>query len=49
MKVAKSKHCVIYKDMEIIIILLVKSNPNNTGGPQTRNCMQSSFVVVLSR
>ena len=56
MKVAKSKYCIIYKDMEIIIILdvlLVKS------GELTRiiqvdpkletMCMQSSFVVVLSR
>ena len=39
MKVATSKHCVIYKDMKIIIIVLVKSDPNNTGGPETRNCV----------
>ena len=29
--------------MEIIIILLVKSDPNNTGGPQTRNYVYAEF------
>ena len=46
MKVAKTKYCIIYKDMEIIIIffdiLLVKT--------QTRNSVYAEvFVVVLSR
>ena len=34
MKVAKSKHCVIYKDF---VGKVRRTDPNNTGGPETRN------------
>ena len=49
MKVDKSKYCVIYKDMEMIIILDVlfgkvrRTDPNNTCGPQTRNYVYAEF------
>ena len=56
MKVDKSKYCIIYKDMEIIIILyvmLIKSVELTRiiqADPKLETmCMQSSFVVVLSR
>ena len=56
MKVDKSKYCIIYEDMEIIIILdvmLIKSVELTQIIPADHKletmCMQSSFVVVLSK
>ena len=49
MKVAKSKYCVICKDMEIIIILLVKSGKLTRilqADPKLETMCMQSFVVL---